>query len=157
MARRVRTAPVPPEPEDSNAPVATPAAIARRQTAGTTAMRPSRRRSGDSATIPPGELSASAGSTATKNEPVSESRPSATSGEPSSTSSRRWRKPSNVRGLAGQINEVATLVLNGEINMDTARTYATLARTVAQAMSLEVTRSRFLKEMPDLSIEEDEL
>lgn len=45
------------------------------------------------------------------------------------------------------------MILNGEVDMDVARAYASLARVVSQAASLEVTRGRFLKEMPDLSLE----
>lgn len=45
------------------------------------------------------------------------------------------------------------MVLNGEIDKETARTYSTLARVVAQATSIEVTRARFLKEAPDLTLE----
>lgn len=36
-----------------------------------------------------------------------------------------------------------------------ARTYSAVARTVAQAMSTEVTRARFLKEEPDLDFDEN--
>jgi hypothetical protein len=42
--------------------------------------------------------------------------------------------------FAAQANAVATLLLNGEIDVDTARTYSSVARTVAQAMSTEVSR-----------------
>lgn len=48
------------------------------------------------------------------------------------------------------------MVLRGEIDLETARTFGGLARTVAQAMSTEVTRSRFLAEAPDLNFDEEE-
>jgi hypothetical protein len=48
------------------------------------------------------------------------------------------------------------MVLRGEIAIEQARVYASLARTVAQAVSTEVTRSRFLAEAPDLTFEPDE-
>lgn len=82
-------------------------------------------------------------------------RTSTRSGKRAKPSSKRWRKPANVKEFASQVNEVATLVLNGELDIDQARTYASLARVVAQTVSVEVTRSRFLKEIPDLEFGED--
>jgi hypothetical protein len=61
-----------------------------------------------------------------------------------------------VKQFAGQVNKIATMVLNGEIDLDHARVYAGLARTVAQSISLEVTRARFLQTVPDLQLEYDE-
>lgn len=66
-----------------------------------------------------------------------------------------------MRELASQINEVATLVLNGggmtDVQMDQIRVYSALVRTEVQAMNLHALRSRILKEEPDLSLEpEDE-
>lgn len=78
-----------------------------------------------------------------------------TSDAQSSVSNESWRTPNSVRDFAAQANRVATMVLNGEIDKETARTYSTLARVVAQAASIEVTRARFLKEAPDLSLEEE--
>jgi hypothetical protein len=75
------------------------------------------------------------------------------SGEPSRPSKRRWHKPKNVKEFAAQANEIATLVLNGEIDMETARGYASLARVVTQSVSIEVNRARLLKREPDLSLE----
>jgi hypothetical protein len=48
------------------------------------------------------------------------------------------------------------MVLNGQIDVDTVRTYSGLARTVAQAMSTEVSRARYLGAEPLLEFEEDE-
>lgn len=73
--------------------------------------------------------------------------------EQSSTSNKRYRKPRTIREFAAQANEIATLVLNGEIDLETARNYASLARVVSQTASIEVTRARFLKREPDLSLE----
>jgi hypothetical protein len=75
------------------------------------------------------------------------------SGKPSRPSNKRWRKPRNVREFAAQANEIATLLLNDEIDIEKARGYASLARVVTQAASVEVTRSRFLRTAPDLSLE----
>ncbi len=47
------------------------------------------------------------------------------------------------------------MVLNGELDLDTARLYSSVARTVAQAMSTEVSRARFVQQMPDLSLDDD--
>jgi hypothetical protein len=67
---------------------------------------------------------------------------------------RSWKPPRNVKEFAAQTNHVATMVLRGEIELETARVYSGLARTVAQAMSTEVSRARFLAEEPDLSLED---
>ena len=48
------------------------------------------------------------------------------------------------------------MILNGEIDLDTARTYSGVARTMAQVLSAEVYRSRFLQEAPNLTLEDDE-
>ena len=44
------------------------------------------------------------------------------------------------------------MILNGELDMDTARAYASIARVVSQTISVEVTRARFLQTVPDLSL-----
>ncbi len=77
---------------------------------------------------------------------------SSSSAGPSSGSKQHWQKPGSVMELAAQANDVATKFLNGEVNIEVARTYATIARVVAQAASIEVAKSRFLKEEPDLSL-----
>lgn len=48
------------------------------------------------------------------------------------------------------------MVLNGEIDLETARTYSALARTVAQTVSADVARSRILRQQPDLSFDDIE-
>ena len=60
-----------------------------------------------------------------------------------------------IREFAAQANAVATMVLNGTMDLDAARTYSSVARTVAQAMSTEVSRSRFLATEPSLDIPQD--
>jgi hypothetical protein len=47
------------------------------------------------------------------------------------------------------------MVLNGTMDLDTARTYSSVARTVAQAMSTEVSRARFVQSEPSLSLDEE--
>lgn len=81
---------------------------------------------------------------------------STNSDEQSSGSNKPWRQPTNIKQLAAQANNIATKVLNGGIDLETAKLYVSLARVVAHATSLEVTRGRFLKEMPDLDLAEDE-
>ena len=76
-----------------------------------------------------------------------------TSGEQSSDSTQPWPLPSTVREFASQVNWVATSVLNGEIERERARLYASLARVISQTVSAEVTRARFLKQEPDLTFE----
>lgn len=78
---------------------------------------------------------------------------SSPSGRPSEPSSEQWLLPVNVRQFAAQANEVATMVLNGTLPIETARTYATLARVVAQTITAEVARARFIKSEPELTFE----
>lgn len=92
------------------------------------------------------------GASAGRNAPDDPSPNSKTSDERSSDSKRRWKQPRNAREFAAQANAVATMVLNGEMNLDAARTYSSVARTVAQALSSEVSRSRFLQAEPSLEL-----
>lgn len=59
-----------------------------------------------------------------------------------------------MREFASQANSVCTLLLNGKISLEKAKAYSSVARTVAQAMSIEVTRGRFLRTMPDLTLDD---
>ena len=100
--------------------------------------------------------SAESGSATTASGSAGTSQTSRNSDGPSHSSKTHWQKPKIVRGFAAQANDVATRVLNGEIDLEIARTYSSVARTIAQSMSIEVTRARFLKELPDLSLESDD-
>lgn len=73
--------------------------------------------------------------------------------EPCATLNEYWAKPATLHDFAKQANTVATMVLNGDIDPDIARLYSSVARTVIQGMSIEVTRARFLKTMPELSLD----
>lgn len=99
---------------------------------------------------------AESGSTGGANGSDSSPLTSGSSGRPASDSNKRWPKPRHVRALAAQVNEVATMVLNGAIDVEKARLYANLTRTLAQTISAETTRARFAKEAPDLSLETEE-
>lgn len=66
-----------------------------------------------------------------------------------------WRTPVNVKEVAEQANIVATKVLNGEIDMDKARAYSAIVRVISQAMTLEMNRSRLLKQAADLNFDEE--
>lgn len=136
-----------PAPEDGYAPVTTSGATGRsRRTAGATS-KPS------TATTAPTPSSGASGSEPTDDESASTSPSSKPSGKPSGGSTRRWRPARNAIEFAGQANQVATMVLNGEIDPDVARIYSGIARTVAQAMSTEVSRARFLNTEPVLSLD----
>ena len=50
---------------------------------------------------------------------------------------------------------MATMLLNGEIDLDTARSYSGIARTVAQAAAQETMRARVLQIEPDLTFDDD--
>lgn len=77
------------------------------------------------------------------------------SGQPSNGSNKQWRKPRDAKSFAAQANEVATMILNGEMELDTARVYSGVARTMAQVLSAEVYRARFLQQEPNLSLEDE--
>lgn len=47
------------------------------------------------------------------------------------------------------------MVLNGTMDLDAARLYSSVARTVAQAMSTEISRSRFVAAEPVLDLPDD--
>ena len=103
--------------------------------------------------IPP---SVASGSTTGRSVSASESPPSNPSDAPSKPSMRRFRKPKNVSEFAGQANRVATMILNGEIDLDTARAYSAVARTVAQSVSAQVAHARFLRTQPELDFPEED-
>lgn len=136
-------------PEAVSAPAATNAGTARRRKATDGTTTPS---SGTTPATPP---STDSGSTDTRSESASASPTSKSSGERSSGSTRRWRQPRNVREFAAQANAVATMVLNGTMDLESARTYSSVARTVAQAMSTEVSRARFVAVEPSLELPDD--
>jgi len=141
-----RSADDPPERVDFNARAATKHATERQKTASAGTTTPS------SATTPATPTSTSDGAASGRSEPDGESPTSKTSDEPS----KGWTAPHSIKDFAKQVNLVATMVLNGEIDLDTARAYGQLARTVAQATSIEVTKARFAQQMPDLSLDVDE-
>lgn len=95
---------------------------------------------------PPSERS---GSATTGSESVGSSPTLGPSGRPSP----RWKTPRTAREFAAQANQVATMILNGEIDLDTARVYVSAGRTSAQMLTAEVQRSRFLQSEPNLSLE----
>lgn len=77
-----------------------------------------------------------------------------------SGSKRRWREPKSIKEFASQVNAVSTLLLNDGIDLEKAKAYSNLARTIAQAMTAELGVARMMKTKPDLSLkglaEEDE-
>lgn len=79
---------------------------------------------------------------------------SSTSGSPSGDSKRRYSKPSNAAQMAAQANEIATAILNGDINVDVASAYASTARVAVSAMNIEVQRARLARAVPDLSLDQ---
>lgn len=91
-----------------------------------------------------------------KPEQVGSSQPTSTPcATPSSSSKERWKQPKTARQFASQVNAVATKLLNGTLDSETAKAYSSLARTVAQTITAEVQRSRFLENEPDLSFDEE--
>lgn len=78
------------------------------------------------------------------------------SGEQSNGSKKHWQRPNDVRGFASQANSVATMILNGEIDLEVARAYASVARVISQSISAETTRARFVKQEPDLKFDDEQ-
>lgn len=145
-----RTAAVQPAQEGVSVPAATSAATSRRNRNATTST------SGESRSTPkPTGRSASSGSTTTASASAGTTPTSPASEPPSSESSKQWRKPRDAKSFAAQANEVATLILNGAIDLDVARAYSGVARTMAQVLSAEVYRARFLQQEPNLSLEDE--
>lgn len=77
-------------------------------------------------------------------------------GEPSAPSKRRYVQPVSASALAAQANEIATSVLNGEIDLEVAALYATTARVAVSAMNIEVQRARAAHTPPRLSLNDAE-
>lgn len=140
------------ESGDGSAPVATSADTERPLTESDATTMPS---SGTTPATPPSTVSGPFVGSSEPGPTTGSPSTSRNSGERSSGSTRRWRQPRNVREFAAQANAVATLVLNGEMGLEAARTYSSVARTVAQAMSTEVSRSRFLQSEPSLDLPDD--
>lgn len=98
----------------------------------------------------------SAGSTPTGLAPATTSPTTSTSCvSPSVDSKPPYRRPKTVGALASQATDVATRVLNGEINLDVAKTYSAILRGVSQLTTARVTQARARKQVPDLSLDED--
>lgn len=62
------------------------------------------------------------------------------------------KTPSSVAEFTAQVNEVATRLLNGEMDLELARAYSSLVRTVAQSLSTEVAAARLEKRRPNLDL-----
>lgn len=135
--------------EGGSVPAATNAGTDRPRPAAGTTTTPS------SATTPGTLTSTASGELPTNSVSASASPTSRSSVGRSTASTPSWRVPHSVRQFAAQTNLVATMVLRDEIDLERARIYSGLARTVAQAMSTEVSRARFLAEEPDLSLEDE--
>lgn len=138
---------------DSGAPVATSSGTEPLTPENVITTMPS------SATTPATPTSTVSGATAGRSAPGDEPPSSKPLAAPSSGSNKRWRQPRSVREFAAQVNAMATAVLNGEVSgdgLEAARLYAGLARTVAQAMTTEVQRARFLGLAPELNFENPE-
>jgi hypothetical protein len=77
---------------------------------------------------------------------------SSTSGEPLKVSKKNYETPTNARELAVQANQIATMILNGEINLDIAAKYSSIIRATSQLLSLEVAKARMDREKIDLNL-----
>lgn len=57
--------------------------------------------------------------------------------------------------LASLVSKVAVQVLNGDIEIEKARTFSGLVRTAAQAMTTETARARSEKIVPELQLNDE--
>ncbi len=73
----------------------------------------------------------------------------------STPSRKRYRQPVTPLQLAAQASAVATNLLNGSLDLETARAYSAIARVAAQALSTEVQTGRFLKSKAQLTMDTD--
>jgi hypothetical protein len=92
-----------------------------------------------------------------------EKKPGTTSQRSSTRSATRpknskehWKQPKTIMQFAQQVNAVCSRVLNGEIDMEVAKTYSAMARVVTQAANIEVARARLSKDLPELGLEDEE-
>ncbi len=63
-----------------------------------------------------------------------------------------WHTPTSARELAKQANKMATMLLNNQIDTQTAQRYSALVRGISQLMSLEVAKARLEKQKIDLDL-----
>ncbi len=82
------------------------------------------------------------------------SQNSKNSEKPAKSSKEQWQTPKDVKALASQANKVTTMLLTGQIDLETARTYSAMVRGIAQLVGAEVSRARARREEPDLSLED---
>lgn len=99
--------------------------------------------------------SARSGSIRTDKERATTRRKTSTpSGSRSNGSKGSWPLPKTVREFTSQANAVGTMLLNGDIDLDLARAYSAIARTIAQTIGADVARARAMKRVPDLGFDE---
>lgn len=137
--------------EAASVPAATPPDTAQPNAAGSGRRPPTPPTRNGLAQAPRDEPGDAPGSITTNSASESGSLTFVTSGGPSRPSTGPYRLPKTVREFAALANVVATGVLNGQVDLEVARTYSSIARTVAQAITAETTRARFLKTEPDLT------
>lgn len=59
--------------------------------------------------------------------------------------------------LTSQVNAVSTMLLNGEIPLETARTYSGMVGSTARLLSTEVRKAQMQKNSPQLALHSDNL
>ena len=96
------------------------------------------------------QTSAVAGSVITRSRRGSTSRASANSGSPSNDSKLLWEMPKDLMGFTSQAAQVANALLNGTLEIEKGRVYASIARVVSQSVTAQVQAARLAKSMPDL-------
>lgn len=68
-------------------------------------------------------------------------------------SSRRvWQKPTTALAVAEQAADVSTQLLNGKVELETAKGYASLIRGIAQLLTAEIQKARLDRRPASLSL-----
>ena len=67
-------------------------------------------------------------------------------------SNAQWHTPTNARELAIQANKIATLLLNNQVDINTAQKYSALVRGISQLMSIELSKARIEKTKINLDL-----
>ena len=74
------------------------------------------------------------------------------SGSQSKGSRSPWPQPSTVGELTHQVNVVSTMLLNVQIDLETARVYGALVRSTAQLLGVELGAARIMRKPPRLKV-----
>jgi len=102
------------------------------------------------------QINAQSSDAPTESDPDTSKTPDSSPSDAQSASSRRrYKTPKNPLEFASLVSMVAVQVMNGEVDLDKARAFASLTRTAAQAMTTESAMARSQKTVPELTLTAD--